>query len=127
MKIDIHKAYDSANWSFIRLILLNIGLSIQSIRWIMVCITSVRYVVLINGLLTDFFLAERGLRHGCALSPLIFILIMDCFSNLMKMEKKNGYFDGLAFSPTVCVTHSLFVYDLLVFGKIIRNQWFYLH
>ena len=61
MKIDIHKAYDSADWSFIRLILLNIGLSIWSIRWIMACITSVRYDVLINGIPTEFFLAERGL------------------------------------------------------------------
>ena len=45
----------------------------------------------------------------------------------MKMENEKGYFDGMAFSPMICVTHSLFVDDLLVFGKLIRNQWFYLH
>lgn len=50
MNIDLHKAYASVDWSFIRLSLLKAGLSMVSIRWIMACICSVRYVFLINGL-----------------------------------------------------------------------------
>ena len=52
---------------------------------------------------------------------------MEGFSKLMNMAKSKGYFEGLAFSPSVSITHSLFVDDLLVFGILNRNQWFYLH
>ena len=61
MKIDLFKVYYSIDWSYIRLLLLKIGLSIPIICWIMSCITSVRYVVLVNGLPTNFFMAGWGL------------------------------------------------------------------
>ena len=32
MKVDLHKAYDSVDWSFIRVLLLKIGLPIRIIR-----------------------------------------------------------------------------------------------
>ena len=65
MMIDIHQAYDSIDWSFIRLTLLRVGLSMSSIRWIMACISSIRFVVLVNGLPSNFLMAKRGLRQGC--------------------------------------------------------------
>ena len=83
MKIDLYKAYDTVDWSYIHVMLLKIGLPINIIRWIMTCITYATYVVIINGVPTDLFAAERGIRQGCALSPLIFILVMDGFSRLM--------------------------------------------
>ena len=55
MNLDIFKAYDYVDWSFITLIILKVGLSLENIRWIMACITSVRYAVIINGLPTNFF------------------------------------------------------------------------
>ena len=127
MKFELFKAYDSIDWSYIRLLLLKIGLSIPIIRWIMSCITSVRYAVLVNGMPTNFFMVGRGLRQGCALSPMIFILIIDGFSRIMHMVEQNGYINGFAFSPTAKTTHSLFVDDMLPFGSLIRNHWFYIH
>ena len=43
------------------------------------------------------------------------------------MAEEQSYFKGLPFSPLVTVMHSLFADDLLVFGMLNRNQWFYLH
>lgn len=91
------------------------------------CITTVNYAVLINGKPSPFFGADRGLRQGCALSPLIFILIMNGFSCLMDMAWRAGYFTGFSFSNIVSTSHSLFVDDMLIFGMIVRNQWLYLH
>ena len=127
MKVDLFKAYDYVDWSYIRLVLLKIGILIPNIRWIMACTTSVKYDVIINGMPSEFFAAKRGLHQGCALSPLLFIIVMDGYSNLMKMAMQAGYFKGISFSPTVHISHSLFVDDLLVFGRINRNQSFYLH
>ena len=122
MKVDLHKAYDSIDWSYIRLVLMKIGLPIRIIRWIMSCITTVRYAVIINGIPTPFFGAERGLRQGCALSPLIFILIMDGFNCIMHKVVQQGYTKGFSFSDTVSCSHSLFVDDILLFGYLKRNH-----
>lgn len=62
MNIDLLKAYDRVDWSYIRMLLLKMGIPMGAIRWIMGCISSVRYAVLINGKRTPFFSAERGLR-----------------------------------------------------------------
>ena len=127
IKVDLHKAYDSINWSYIRLVLLKIGLPIRIIRWIMTCISTVRFVVIINGIPTHLFSVGRGLRQGCALSPLFFILIMDGFSGLMHMAEQKGFIKGFSFSNSVSSSHSLFVDDLLLFGYLNRNHWFYIH
>lgn len=91
----------------------------------MSCISFVRYAVLINHLPTPFFEAARGLRHGFALSPLIFILIMDGFSKVMHRAVLNGYIEGFSFSESV--SSSQFVDDMLLFGSFKRNHWFYIH
>ena len=107
MKVDLFKAYDTLDWSYLCLMLLKIGLPLRIIRWIMSCITSVRYAVIINGLPTNFFEAGRGLRQGCALSPLIFILIMNGFSNMMHYAEQKSYISGFSFSDSVSTSHSL--------------------
>ena len=90
-------------------------------------ITSVRYDVIINGLPTNFFEAGRGLRQGCALSSLIFILVMNGFSTMMHNAEQKGYISGFSFSDSIYTSHSLFVDDMLLFGRLVRNHWFYVH
>ena len=58
---------------------------------------------------------------------MIFILIMDGFIRIMHMAEQNGYINGFAFSPMAKTTHSLFVDDMLLFGSLIKNHWFYIH
>ena len=72
LKIDLSKAYDRVNWLHIRLLLTHLGFHIDFIRWVMSCMTSVSFAILINGAASPFFHAERGLRQGCPLSPLLF-------------------------------------------------------
>ena len=88
---------------------------------------SVHYVVLKNGIPTNFFAADRGLRQGCALSPLIFILIMNGFSNMMRYAEQQGYISGFSFLDSVSTSHSLFVDDMLLFGRLNRDHWLYNH
>jgi hypothetical protein len=70
LKIDLKKAYDCISWDYIRLVLLQCGFGLPTTKWIMGCISSATYVVLINGEPTDFFNGGRGIRQGCPLSPL---------------------------------------------------------
>src|SRR5690606_12873266 len=75
IKIDLSRAYERINWTYIRLLLTHLGFKVDFIRWIMGCITNVSYAILINGAATPFFKGQRGLRQGCPLSPLLFLLV----------------------------------------------------
>jgi hypothetical protein len=55
LKLDLHKDYDCVNWDFLRLILLKSGIGLKSTNWIMSCVTTSNFVILINGGPTTFF------------------------------------------------------------------------
>lgn len=95
MKIDLRKVYDCIDWAFLCMLLMKIGLSNMSIEWIMGCISNAHFFVLINGKPTRFFTTGRGLKQGCALSPLLFILVMDYLSLKIHRAIRDGFFKGI--------------------------------
>ena len=64
IKVDLLKAFDMVNWSYLLGLLSKLGFLPQFIGWIWECITSPRYSININGELFGFFGATRGLRQG---------------------------------------------------------------
>ena len=59
LKLDLVKALDRVNWTFIRLLLIQIGNPLLGVNWIMGCVSSSCFVVLVNGPPLDFFPASR--------------------------------------------------------------------
>jgi hypothetical protein len=90
LKLDLKKAYDCTNWDYLRLILLQCGFGIPTTNWIMACVSSTTYAILINGEASNFFKSNRGLRQGCPMSPLLFIMVMEGLSLALKKEKVEG-------------------------------------
>jgi hypothetical protein len=123
LKLDLRKAYDCVDWDFLLLILNQVGFGTQMIRWIMSCVTSPSYAVLINGEVTDFFKSERGLRQGCPLSPLLFILVMEALSLLLNKSKLENKLSGVKVSNLIRILHLLFVDDVLILSKADLTEW----
>eukprot|EP00253_Pinus_taeda_P033090 PITA_33090 len=115
LKVDLSKAFDRANWLYIRLLLTHLGFPYSYIKWIMSCITDVSYNVLLNGEATSLFTSERGLRQGCPLSPLLFLLIMEGLSRLITSARDRNQIIGINISDNFYLTHLLFVDDILIF------------
>jgi hypothetical protein len=117
LKLDLRKAYDCIDWDHLRMTLLKVGFGIQMTNWIMSCVTSSSFVVLLNGEVTKFFRSGRGLRQGFPLSPLLFILVMEGLSLLMKSSIGEGNLSGIKVSRMIKILHLLFVDDVLIMTK----------
>ena len=117
------KAFDRVNWTYIRLILIQIGVPLQTVNWIMGCLTSATFAVLINGTPSNFFPASRGLRQGCPLSPLLFILVIEGLSLLIADARRNGLIRGIQISSSLALTHLMFVDDVILLGEGTLQEW----
>ena len=61
LKLDMHKAYEIFDWTILRIILVQIGLSYDIVACIMGCITSTRFFILKNGVSSELFIGSRGI------------------------------------------------------------------
>lgn len=73
MKLDLKKAYDIVSLCFIRQMLEGIGCPRFFVEVIMTCVTTPTFSLMLNGSLTRFFCAQRGLGQGapCSLCCLL--------------------------------------------------------
>lgn len=118
IKINMEKAFNFMEWSFIIKILDSLGFHSKWIMWIKECISIVSYSVVINGIPHDFFHSSRSLRHGNPLSPFLFITSTKVLSRPIIKEENQGLLKGINISRTSpTLTHLLFANDLILFGK----------
>lgn len=79
MKLDISKAFDKLNWTFLFNSLHHMGFSAQWIDLIKECVCNSKCSALINGEISGFFYTSCGLSKGDPLSPLIFSSLLTRF------------------------------------------------
>ena len=70
IKIDLEKAYDKIEWSFIREMLLSLNFPSSLVELIMSCLSSIASSLPFNGGCLEPFQPSRGIRQGDPLSPL---------------------------------------------------------
>ncbi|KAL5555562.1 hypothetical protein UlMin_037798 [Ulmus minor] len=118
LKIDLEKAYDRMNWSFIWSVLEAFGFHARWIDWVRTCCSSVTMNVMINGAVFQSFRPARGLRQGDPLSPYLFILCMEILSRLINSKVDNLLIQGFKLARGVpSLQHLFFADDIFLFGK----------
>ena len=80
-KVDFTKAYDSIDWRFLWNALRRRGFPEMWVHWVKQCVTTSTFAVLLNGRPQGGWIhPQRGIRQGCPLAPLLFILAVDALA-----------------------------------------------
>ena len=118
IKIDLEKAYDKLEWSFIRRMLIRINLPTNLVDLIMSCVSSVTTLILFNGSPLDLISLSRGIRQGDPLFLYIFILYVDYLSQLIEEKCNNKMWSSVKASRSgPAFLHLMFADDLVLFAK----------
>ena len=92
IKVDFEKAYNSVSWSFLDYMLQRMGFCPKWRQWISACLTTATISVLVNGSPSKEFVPSRGLRQGDPLAPLLFNIVGEGITGLMREAvQKNIY------------------------------------
>ncbi|XP_073137691.1 uncharacterized protein [Henckelia pumila] len=124
LKIDMSKAYDRVEWAFLQNMMLKLG-DFQSkwVDFVMLCISSVSYMVVHNG--QDFgpIVPQRGLRQGDPLSPYLFLICAEGLSSLLQAETRRGAIHGVKVARRALpISHLFFADDSFLFFKATEEE-----
>ena len=90
--IDQEKAFDRISHNFMIKTLIAFGFPENFIKWVKILYNNITSRVKINGFLTESFDIERGVRQGCPLSSLIYVLCAEVLAiEIRKNDNIQGY------------------------------------
>jgi uncharacterized membrane protein len=81
------------------------------------CLTSIYFVVLINGSTSSFFNPTMGLRKGFPFSPFLFLIIVEGLHKAILKTKITRVIYGVEVRRNISLLYLLFVDDVLLFIK----------
>jgi hypothetical protein len=124
VKIDMSKAYDRVEWGFLEAVMRRMGFNHNWIKLIMMCVTSVHYSILVNGIPTSKIIPTRGIRQGDPISPHLFLICAKVLSSSLKKADREGVLEGVPTSKRgPRLNHLLFADDSLLFCRADMGHW----
>ena len=86
LSIDQMKAFDRVDWSYLFKCLEAFGFGPSLIKWVRIIYTDISSCVKVNGHISEPFTLSRGVRQGCSLSALLYVLIAETFACLVRSD-----------------------------------------
>ena len=118
LKINLAKAFDRIEWSFILDVLRHKGYHGHFIKVIHACISTVSFSVNVNGQFYGQISATRGIKIGYQLSPYLFVIAINELSLRLQQALDNASLTGVTLGPGCPPIHSiLFADDLIICGE----------
>lgn len=90
-------------------------------RWISACIQSARFSCSANGAASSYFTSHKGIRQGDPLSPYLFIIFQQLFTNIVTQFVQQGKLQPFRYKNFE-VSHLLFADDIIITAKASRNS-----
>lgn len=106
------------NWNFLKAVLLAMKFDVKWINWIMECVTSVHYTLLVNDSLTKSFKPTKGLRQRDPLSPYLFLMCANVLLIAFLQAEHTNLIKGVKIGKHGSTfTYLLFADDSFLFFK----------
>ena len=77
LSLDQEKAFDRVDWGFMSATRFKMGFGVSFLDWVKLLYTGVQSAVNVNGYLSSFFSLSHGVRQGCPVSPLLYVLVAE--------------------------------------------------
>lgn len=123
IKLDLQKAYDRVSWDFIHSVFLHLGFNEVFANWILNCMSSISFEVLVNGGKSESFKLSRGLRQGDSLSPNLFILGQEILSRMLDKKLRQRNICGIRTSKSgPIIMNVMYADDIILFSKASKKD-----
>ncbi len=86
--LDLEKAFDSLDHLFLHKMLQSYGFGESILRWINLLYTGCQSRILVNGHLSPPVNVHSGVRQGCGLSPLLFVLAIEPLAQAIRQSSE---------------------------------------
>ena len=105
ISLDQEKAFDRVDWSFLRSVLISMGFGPSFVKWVDLFYCNSRSSVNVNGYISNSFPLSRGVRQGCPLSPLLYVLVVEVLAcNIRANSSIRGLCLPGSSAPLPCVS-----------------------
>jgi exonuclease III len=113
IKVDLAKAFDSVDWSYLTQAMQQLGFSPQWCRLVNQMVRA-SFQVKLNAQLSPAYLAANGLRQGDPLSPYLFVIAMEGLSRMVERGVAAKVLAPLS-KREVTVSHTMYADDLMFY------------
>ena len=87
LSLDQEKAFDRVDDAFLFRIMSHVGFGSSFISWVKLLYSGISSAVCINGYTSAAFFPSRGVRQGCPLSPLLYVLSIEVLAANLRASK----------------------------------------
>lgn len=86
LNLDQEKAFDRVSYDFLFTVLERFGFSPNFIQWVKILYNDISSSVIVNNYISNPFNICRGVRQGCSLSPLLYVLVIEPLANKLRTD-----------------------------------------
>ena len=116
LKLDMSKAYDRVEWSFLEVTMMKMGFDARWVALILSCINSASYPILVNGVPKGDIRPSRGIRQGDPLFPYLFLICSEALNCQLQQAARSEAIRGFSLCKNgPKISHLFFVDDTLLY------------